>query len=266
MSTQTTDPTELLERMTASARDEVSETELDAAARRFRAALPSTDASAATPSARQRPFGRWFGFAGAVATLVVAVTVLPLLLPGKTAGSAFAQAQAWFADYGTLQLTLETRQGTLELYRMSVWHERGGATRIDVGPVSHIVDPARGVMLTLGPDGQLMSRQALPGGMTGPGDQEELAWLDELRDFRGQAEALDTHRDIDGVDAQGWSLELSGIRQTLWVDPVDFRPLLLEGLLGGDVTMTTRFIFDAPLPADVFTPKAAFPVPPGEGS
>lgn len=272
MTTHTTDPNELLDVMTAAAREDVADTELDAAVRRFRDRLPAS-APAGADATRTRRLPRWLGLAGALATLVLAVTILPLLLPGKVTGSGFAQAQAWFADYRTLQLTLVTRQGTMELYRMTVWHERGGATRIELGPMTQIVDPIQGVMMQLGADGRLISRQPLwPRASDHDGrpdltglEREELAWLDELRDFRGQAQPIDAPRAIDGTDARGWRLELSGTSHTLWVDPADFRPLLLEGELGAGVTMATRFVFDVPLPDDLFIPTPGVTAPNNDG-
>jgi hypothetical protein len=113
------------------------------------------------------------------------------------------------------------------------------------------VDPERGELIIALPNGEVM-RQPLPVPSAPLGDREELAWLDELRRFQGQAEPLPEPMDLDGVAAEGWRLELSGMQHTLWVDPADHRPLRLDAQLGGGVHMEIRFTFDEVLPAALF--------------
>lgn len=236
-----------LDDVTRAAREQFSDAELDAATARFKKSLPA--AAAAAPF---RGLPRWLKLSGAMAALVLTVTSLSLLLPGNRSGSAFAQAQAWFERYDTLQLVLTARRGQQELYRMTVWHERGGSARIDIPPISQLVDLVRGELIIVMPGGQVM-RQDLPGTNRELGGREELAWLDELRAFRGQAELLPEQQMLDGIAADGWRLELSGMQQTLWVDPADQRPLRLDGQLGGGVSMESVFTFDQALPEDVFS-------------
>lgn len=254
MMTQANDKERQLDALTHAARDAVDETALDEAVQRFRARLPERSEPAADQRDRRSGWmPGWLKVAGTFATLVLAIAILPLVLPGKSTGQAFAQAQAWFTQYQTLQLTMVTRQASTELYRMKVAHETGGATRIDLGPVTHIVDPVRGEMISVMNGSEIM-RKDLPRASSALADQESMGWLEELRSFQGEAEAVAGTRVIDGVDAQGWSLSLSGLRHTLWVDPSDYRPLKLEGDLGGGATLEIDFVFDAPLSGDTFTP------------
>ena len=134
---------------------------------------------------------------------------------------------------------------------MQIWNERGGATRIEVPPVVQLVDPVRGELIIALPDGSVL-RQDLPTGASALGTREELAWLDELRAFQGIAEPVPTPRSIGAIEAEGWRLELSGMQHTLWVDPQDQRPLMLDAKLGGGVSMETTFTFDAVLEPDLF--------------
>ncbi len=252
MTSTTHNAESLLDALDTAAREQFTDAELDAATARFRSRLPSGAATTRTAASARRSFPRWLTMTGALATLVMTVTVVSLLLPGKNAGSAFAQAQAWFETYETLQLEQVARQDRQELYRMRVWHQRGGATRIEIPPITQVVDPVQGELVIALPNGEIM-RQSLPVPSPPLGDREELAWLDELRRFQGQAERLPAPLDMDGVAAEGWRLELSGMQHTLWVDPADHRPLRLDGQLGGGVRMETRFTFDEALPATIFT-------------
>ena len=240
----------LLDEVTLAAREQFTEADLDAATARFRQAMPRS------PARHEVRLPRWLKVSGAFATLAVTVTLLSLLLPGKHAGNAFAQAQAWFQSYETMNMELVTRQGDQELYRMKVWNERGGATRIEIPPIVQIVDPVRGELVIAMPDGSVM-RQSLPSRVPALAGREELAWLEELQAFKGIAEPLTERRSVAGIDAQGWRLELSGMQHTLWVDPSDSRPLLLEALLGADVTMESTFAFDQALPEELFRIPAA---------
>lgn len=233
----------LLERHIDAAR-EVDEAALVTATGQFRSSLPVV-------RARPRGFLSWMRVAGAVAILILAVSLVPLLLPGKPGASAFAQAQAWFESYRTLQFVMTmTRDGT-ELTTVSVWTDDTGATRIETPPITHLVLPRENSMHTLLPNGQLMSRPLGPvPGAFNLGDGME--WLDELVTFQGMAELLDDSRMIDGTEALGWRLELSGASHTLWVDPSDNRPLRLEADLVGGVRMASVFTFDEPLPTELF--------------
>ena len=233
----------LLERHIDAAR-KVDEAALSQAASQFRANLP-------TARPRRRPVLSWMRMAGVAAALVLAVSLVPLLLPGKPGASAFAEAQAWFESYRTLQFVMTMTQEDRELTTVSVWTDEAGATRIETPPITHIVLPRDNVMHTLMPNGQVMSRSLGP--VPGPFNLGEgMEWLDELVTFQGMAELLDETRPVDGIDARGWRLELTGGTHTLWVDPADNRPLRLEAELEGDLRLTSVFTFDEPLPATLF--------------
>jgi outer membrane lipoprotein-sorting protein len=233
----------LLDRHIEAAR-QLDEAALAAAARQFRTSLPEA-------KLRRRGLASWLRVAGAVAVLVLAVSLIPLLVPGKPGASAFAQAQAWFEHYGTLRFEMTTRQNGQVLTTVRVWSDEAGNTRIETPPVIQLVLPSENVLHTVLPGGQVMSQALgpLPGSFNRGSGME---WLDELVEFQGLAEPLDTRRVIDGVDALGWRLELPGGTHTLWVDPADNRPLRLEADLAGDVRMESVFTFDEPLSPTLF--------------
>jgi outer membrane lipoprotein-sorting protein len=233
----------LLDRHIEAARH-VDEAALADAARQFRASLPETEP-------RRHGLASWLRVAGAAAVLAIAVSGIPLLLPGKPGASAFAQAQAWFEHYETLRFEMTMRQDGQPLTTVRVWTDETGNARIETPPVVQLVLPPENVMHTVLPDGQVMSQELgpLPGSFNRGSGME---WLDQIAEFQGLAEPLDTRRDLDGVDALGWRLELAGGTHTLWVDPADNRPLRLEADLTGGVQMVSVFTFDEALSPTLF--------------
>ncbi len=222
----------------------VDDAELAAATTQFRASLPE-----AKPS-RQSMFS-WLRLAGVAAALMLTISLLPFLTPGQPGTSAFAQAQAWFESYRSLHFLMTMTHNGQPLTTVEVWTDETGATRIEMPPVTHIVIPVENVMHTLMPGGQVMTKSL----GIGAADFElgdGMEWLDELRTFQGMAGTVDSPRRIDGIDALGWRLVLSTGTHTLWVDPADNRPLLLEAGLAGGMQMESVFEFDQPLSADLF--------------
>ncbi len=229
-----------------STRDDVDETELAVARERLVDSLPARR----EPLKARSGWLRLAGVTAGVAAIALLLSVAPTLLPQRY-GGGIAQAQAWFEHYRTLHLVMTTWQGDAELARLQVWTDADGTTRVEVPPITHIVDPKNDRMHTLLPGGQVMSRAIGLGQAEVPLEQE-LGWLQELRDFQGQAKVLEERRVIKGVDAMGWGLSLPSGEFELWVDPSDNRPLLMENELPGGLVMVSSFTFDAPLPAGVF--------------
>jgi len=224
----------------------LDDAELAAATAQFRASLPE-----AKPS-RQSMFS-WLRLAGVAAALMLTISLLPFLTPGQPGTSAFAQAQAWFESYRNLHFVMTMTHNGQPLTSVEVWTDETGATRVEVPPVTHIVIPRQDVMYTLVPGGQVMTRAlGVDGADFKLGDGME--WLDELRTFQGMARIVDSPRRIDGIDALGWRLVLSSGTHTLWVDPADNRPLLLEASLADGMQMESVFEFDQSLPEGLFVP------------
>ncbi len=231
------------------ANNELPEESLDAATARARSRLPSQ-----APRTRTQ-FMSW-RLAGATGFAVAALMLVPLLMPGHN-GSAFAEAQAWFEAYRTLHVTTVMEQNGNRFSRMEVWADDKGSVRIEMDPVTHIIDAGSDTMHILLPGNQVMSKPVLTAGSTGPSDKT-FAWVQDIRDFQGDAQVLEETRVIEGIEASGYSLSVDGSSFILWVDPADNRPLQVEGELPGGLTMRSDLQFDMALPAGAFTVPAHY--------
>lgn len=186
---------------------------------------------------------RWWATAAA-SVLVVVLAAVPLL---SDRGSAFANVQAHFRDFQTLSMQVEQRAGgeVLQTSRMVV--DQQGRLRTDVGDMlSVIVDPVRErvLMLQHGPRAAV----SFPIDVADQPKDAELDWLEEIRDFKGQARRLEETRVVDGQVAHGWALEAGGIPMVLWVNEEDL-PLSLETAGGEGLSVSYRFAFDEAIPA-----------------
>lgn len=186
---------------------------------------------------------RWWATAAASVLAMVVVAAVPLL---SDRGSAFANVQAHFRNFDTLSMQVEQRSDgqVQQTSRMVV--DQQGRLRTDVGDmISVIVDPVRGrvLMLQHGPRAAV----AFPIEVADQSQDPELDWLEELRDFQGQAQRLEETRVVDGQVAHGWALEAGGIPMVLWVNGEDL-PLALETDGGGGLSISYRFAFDVALP------------------
>ena len=138
-----------------------------------------------------------------------------------------------------------------------------GVVRTDVGDqLSVIVDAPHGRVLTL----LHAPRQAMIATIPKdkPADDEALSWLDDVRDFKGQATPLPDTRIIDGRTARGWSLQASGTTMELWAD-ADGLPLAMRQLGGGGLKIDYRFEFDRPIALGLLSsdvPTGCAPVAP----
>lgn len=183
--------------------------------------------------------------AGSAALLAIIVVAVPLLMDQ---GRAFATVQAHFRDFETLSMRVEQRRGGELLQSSHMVVNARGVLRTDVGDqISIIVDPVRERMLML----MHAPRQAMLIPLERQADaspQSGLEWLEEIREFKGQARPLETTRVIDGRPAQGWALEVDGHSLVLWADRSGL-PLAMETGVPGGLEINYRFEFDAPVPA-----------------
>ena len=189
---------------------------------------------------------RWLA-AGFAATAAVALAIALPFLAGQ--GDAFAAVQAHFRQFRTLQMDVTQRLGDQVMQTSRTRVNAAGATRTDVGDaLSIVVDPARGRLLTLLHE----PRQAVATSITphAAATGNDLAWLDELRRFKGHATPLGETRTIGGQPAQGWRLDLAGNAAEIWAD-ADGLPLEMR-LHGGALAIDYRFAFDVDFGPDVF--------------
>jgi hypothetical protein len=197
-------------------------------------------AQAAPVSARRTP--RWLVAAATAAAALVLVVALPLLSGGS---DAFAAAQQHLRSFQRLAMDVTQRYNGEVLQTSRTVVNAQGLLRTDVGTqLSVIVDPPRGRVLTLLHD----SRDALlvpiePSNAAA----DPLQWLQDIRDFQGQAVRLPQARQINGVAAQGWRLDVQGTQLDLWTDPQGL-PLSLQMLDGAGLQIDYRFEFEPELP------------------
>lgn len=206
---------------------------------------------------RASPWGRLLAVAG-TACAVLALSLLTLVGGGN--GEAFATVQRHFADFDTLVMRIDQRSAGAPAQRLEVAMTQAGDVRVDIADqLSVVFDAAAGVSLTLLHESRQALRMPLPAlGDALLGDDNPMAWIQEIREFQGKAERLPDSRVIDGHTAWAWVLEIEGTRCLLWAT-ADGLPLQLtvdsDGAAAGVallVDIAFDFQFDPALRPDLF--------------
>ncbi len=194
----------------------------------------------ATPAPAARRTG-WIAFA-ATACAALALILVPLIV-SERGGVAFAEVQKHFSNFRTLSMSVEQHSAGELMPAISVVLDDAGRVRTDVGSeVSVVVSPVEGQVLMLLHSGRSAMRFPIAIAETMPA-QEALAWLDELRHFKGIATALPDTRVIDGETAHGWSLKIANAEIQLWARS-DGLPLAMSIGEGLGLDLRFRFAFD----------------------
>jgi hypothetical protein len=224
----------------------------------FHSLRDATPAEGATRQAQRRlqqalarraaPGRRWIGrFAAVAATACLVLALSLVLLPGDRNGQAFAQVQQHFQSFGTLSMRIN-QHAAGATQAIEVLMSQEGGVRVDVGDeVSVVVDPVSGEALTLLHSQRQALRFPVPQ-QDLPGMQEAMGWLQDIRDFQGEADRLAEPRMIEGTEAWGWALEIDGVSVLLWAR-ADGLPLEMVVDSGGDALLDMRFSFDQPVDA-----------------
>ncbi|MEN1728297.1 MAG: hypothetical protein AAGJ52_07635 [Pseudomonadota bacterium] len=214
-------------------------------------------AAESTTAAPSRPI---WGLATAAA---LAILILPmvLLLPGPGNGVAFAQVQSYFSGFSTLRAELTTLMNDEVIVDMVARVDESDRARVEVtGQFTIIVDPLLGQMLQLEQQGsraRLMEWDA----QSADSGEGALDWLEDIREFQGEAQRIVAVEQIRGQEAIGFELLISGQAMTLWATE-EGRPLQLIIQSGtersaGDqpfqVVTQVDFHFDEPMDADLFS-------------
>ncbi len=221
-----------------------SDTAVEAAQRRLEAQLSKTGPVAIV----RRP---WFGWVAAAATgcLVLALVMLP-----ATPGIAFATVQKHLRDFNTLSMTIEQQSQGIEMPGIHVRMNRDGDVRTDLGEATSIVVNSREHrMLTL-LHGPHMAMQAPLDVRVNARHDDNLAWLDAIRRFQGQARQLPDKRVIDGRPTTGWALDTEGMHIVLWADS-DGLPRAVEINGGKLLSQRMHVAVDEPIDASVFSTR-----------
>ncbi len=216
--------------------DAVPEDAIDRAQARLTARLQQKRKPARTPARA------WWAVTATAVLAIAAIIAGPMLSGG---GDAFAAVQAHFRHFDTLSMTITQRYNDQPLQTSHTVVDARGVVRTDVGDqLSVIVDAPRGRVLTLLHAPRQAMIAAIPKNQ--PVADDALSWLDDVRNFKGQATPLPDTRIIDGRTAHGWNLQAGGTTMELWADDEGL-PLAMRQLGGGRLEIDYRFEFDRPI-------------------
>lgn len=197
----------------------------------------------------------WFGWVAAAATgcLVLALVMLP-----AAQGIAFATAQKHLRDFATLSLTIEQRSHGIAMPTIHVRMNHDGDARTDIGTATTtVVNIGEHRMLTLLHDSHMAMLTPLPVSASAR-PANNLAWLDAIRRFQGNAKQLPDQRTIDGRPTTGWAMDAEGMHITLWADS-DGLPRAIDihgGRNGGQLLSQRMHVsLDQPMDASVFSTR-----------
>jgi outer membrane lipoprotein-sorting protein len=204
---------------------------------------------AARPVRPARATRGWLAAAASALVAAVAVIWLPL---GTAPALAFAQVQQHFRDFRTLRFDLDQRMNGKPLMNARVSVRNDGSVRTEVGnDVVVVVNSTEMRVLTLVKSARMAVVSPL---VEATKKEDALKWLDDIRDFKGVAQALPGSRFIGGQRAYGWSLDIGGGNIELWANEAGL-PLEMTLNQGVDIKMDFDFEFDVTFPEDHFSTK-----------
>ena len=188
----------------------------------------------------------------ATATAAIAAVALLWLPFGATPALAFAKIQEHFRDFRTLRFVVEQRVGGKHVMTSVVSVTHDGNVRTDVGDdVTVIVNSTERRVLTL----MHRSRIAVPSPLDKPATKEDaIAWLDDIRDFQGEAKRLPGSRWIRFEQAYGWQLATPAGDMVLWATEEGL-PLEMTLASSAPIQLNFTFDFDPTLDANYFSTK-----------
>jgi hypothetical protein len=197
----------LLDLHIEAARHQFDAATIEHAARRLRGKLSHSGAR------RLRRF-TWPSLLATASMLFVVISAVSFFLPGEN-GTAFAQAQQWLASFRTLQAETTVIAGD-SVSRVVAWLDESGDTRVESLGTTTIIKTDADVIYISQPDGRYFAQPITSERIVGSSTE----FLDNIRAFRGQADLLPQSREIDGVSAAAYALEIDGAANVLWVDPI----------------------------------------------
>lgn len=187
---------------------------------------------------------RGLAFAGIAAVALAAMLVLPLL---PDSGRAFAAVRAHFSNFDTLTMQVQQHHNGILLQTTEMLLDADGSLRTDVGDqMSVVVDQTRHELLILLHEPRQARVTPLPNVQARP--DAALDWLQQIREFQGEAKKLKQTRMIDGREAQGWALDTGAMQLLLWVDDQGL-PIAMEQSGVAKMEMRYRFQFNVPVPS-----------------
>lgn len=225
---------------------EPDEAMVQAAQRKLDAAIAARTAKVATLRPARR-VGGWLAAATSAGIVAIAALWLPLV---PSTALAFAQVQQHFRDFRTLRFDVEQRMNDKVLMKSRIHVTRDGNVRTDVGDlISVIVNSTERRVMTLHHPAHVATLAPLVEPVT---KDDAMAWLEDIREFQGEARALPRTRVIDFRKAHGWELATAAGNIVLWATD---EGLPLEMTIGGSTPMRLDFDFefDLVLPAQMFS-------------
>ena len=233
------DDERFLEPFIASARESADDAAIADAANRLRARLPEAK--------ENRAIGWQPRFAAAAVAITGLALTLNLFVPGG-GGTAFAAVQQWFSNYQTIDVRTTLAIGDEPMVETRVRGTAAGDTRIENAGVVMILNASEQTFITLLPDQRFFQKPIE--GFQSP--DENLQWMEKLRDFQGEATQLSDTRLIEGRTATGHQLIIDEISLLLWSDVTSNQPILMEGELPGGLRLEIRFDFNVALEPGLF--------------
>ena len=202
---------------------------------------------------KRSPAVAW-GWATAAVLALLVVPVL-VMMPGSNGAVAFAEVQSYFTDFRTMKARMTTQMNGNTVLAMDIVVDGQGRVRVDsVDDFSLIIDPNQGRMLQLFHRHQRALRVPIEGGDRTASDPA-LDWLEQIREYQGQARLLDETRTVLGVEVFGFRLTDHAVDMTLWATEQG-HPMLLEMQTGPEAAVATtriEFSFDQPVDTDLFS-------------
>lgn len=224
---------------------EPDEAMVQAAQRKLEAAMAARTAQVVRKPARH--VGGWLAAATSAGIAAIAMLWLPLV---PSSALAFAQVQQHFRDFRTLRFDVEQRMNGNVIMKSRVHVTRDGNLRTDVGDlISVIVNSSERRVMTLHHPARVATLMPL---QVAPTQDDAMAWLEEIREFQGEARALAQTRIIDFKKAHGWELATAAGKIVLWATD-DGLPLEMTIGSSTPVQLNFNFEFDPVLPAQMFS-------------
>lgn len=203
--------------------------------------------SAVRRSTRVRRTGGWLAAAVSAAVVTIAVLWMPL---APTPAFAFASVQQHFRDFRTLRFEMKQFVAGRQVLDTRVAMTREGNVRTDIGTnMSVVVNSADRRVITLMHEPRIAMQTPLAARVT---RDDELKWLDEVRDFQGMATRRAEPRIIDGQTAYAWKLRIEDMSLTIWATEEGV-PLEMQMDGAAQMRFDFRFQLDTPIDASVFS-------------
>ena len=182
---------------------------------------------------------------------MAALTVVWVSLT-PTPALAFSAVQQQLRDFDTLSFDIDQRVAGRSTLRTRVSMTRAGNVRTEVGEdITVVVNSAEQRVLLMMNKPRIA--QVMP--LRSPVERDDqLEWLDEIREYQGVATLLPEARVIDGQEAHGWKLDASGIDMVIWAT-AEGVPLEMNMKQGPGIDLLFHFEMNRPMAADLFSTR-----------